>query len=82
MKSTKSDPALNKNVQLEVADIFHLYGEDYLFEKTDQSEGKITGKSQRNGSGNDAACDRKRHYMLSEMQERENDNNQKFAKTE
>ena len=29
MKSTKSDPALNKNVQLEVADIFHLYGEDY-----------------------------------------------------
>ena len=29
MKSTKSDPALNKNVKLEVADIFHLYGEDY-----------------------------------------------------
>ena len=29
MKSTKSDPVLNKNVQLEVADIFHLYGEDY-----------------------------------------------------
>ena len=29
MKSTESDPALNKNVQLEVADIFHLYGEDY-----------------------------------------------------
>ena len=29
MKSTESDPALNKNVQLEVAGIFHLYGEDY-----------------------------------------------------
>ena len=29
MKSTKSDPALNKNVKLEVADIFHLYSEDY-----------------------------------------------------
>ena len=29
MKSTKNDPALNKNVQLEVADIFHLYGQDY-----------------------------------------------------
>ena len=29
MKSTKNDPTLNKNVQLEVADIFHLYGEDY-----------------------------------------------------
>ena len=27
MKSTKSDPTLNKNVQLEVADIFHLYRE-------------------------------------------------------
>ena len=29
MKSIKNDPALNKNVQLEVADILHLYGEDY-----------------------------------------------------
>ena len=43
---------------------------------------KITGKSQRNGPGNDAAYDWKRHHMLSEMQERKNDNNQKFAKTE
>jgi hypothetical protein len=29
MKSTKNDPALNKNMQFEVADIFRLYGEDY-----------------------------------------------------
>ena len=27
MKSTKNDPALNGNEQLEVADIFHLYRE-------------------------------------------------------
>ena len=29
MKSTKNDPALNRNMQLEVGDIFRLYSEDY-----------------------------------------------------
>jgi predicted Zn-ribbon and HTH transcriptional regulator len=29
MKSTKNDPAINGNMQFEVADIFRLYGEDY-----------------------------------------------------